>query len=45
MKFILAAIYTNWRTTIVEDDHIEQRDLYTAPPTSNKLIIKLEPFL
>jgi hypothetical protein len=42
MKYIVAAIYTNFRTTIVDDEGIEQMDLYTAPPRSGKLVVKLE---
>jgi hypothetical protein len=42
MKYIIAAIYTNFTTTLVDDEGIEQRDLYTAPPTGGKLIVKLE---
>lgn len=42
MKYIVAAIYTNFMTTIVDDDGVEQMDLYTAPPKSGKLVIKLE---
>ncbi|KAF2493448.1 cytochrome P450 monooxygenase-like protein [Lophium mytilinum] len=43
MKYILAAIYTNFTTIIVNDEGIEQRDAYTAPPTSDELLIKLVP--
>jgi hypothetical protein len=43
MKFIIAAIYTNFETIIVDDNGIEQKDIYTAPPKSGKLIIKLQP--
>lgn len=42
MKYILAAIYTNFITIIVNDEGIEQKDLYTAPPSGGKLIVKLE---
>jgi hypothetical protein len=42
MKFIIAAIYTNFRTVIVDDKGVEQLDLYTAPPSSGKLVVKLE---
>jgi hypothetical protein len=42
MKYILAAIYSNYRTTIVDDAGIEQSDSYTAPPQSDKLMIRLE---
>jgi cytochrome P450 len=43
MKHILAALYTNYTTSIVDDTGIEQRDAYTAPPTSHSLLIKLTP--
>lgn len=42
MKFIVAAIYTDFKTTIVDDEGVEQMDMYTAPPKSGKLIIRLE---
>jgi hypothetical protein len=42
MKYIIAALYSNCSTTIVDDTGIEQSDSYTAPPKSDKLIIKLE---
>ena len=42
MKFIIAAIYTNWQTVLVDDEGIEQKDLYTAPPSSGNLIVELE---
>jgi hypothetical protein len=42
MKYTLAALYSNYSTTIVDDTGIEQSDSYTAPPKSDKLIIKLE---
>jgi hypothetical protein len=42
MKYIIAALYSNYTTTIVDDDGIEQMDAYTAPPTSDKLIIRLQ---
>jgi hypothetical protein len=41
MKYILAAIYTNWETVIIDDEGIEQRDFYTAPPKSGRLMIRL----
>jgi hypothetical protein len=44
MKHIIAAIWTNWRTFIVDDTGIEQVDAYTAPPVGRKLILKLEPW-
>jgi hypothetical protein len=42
MKFIIAAIYTSFTTSVVDDEGIEQMDIYTAPPASGKLIIKLD---
>jgi len=43
MKYIIAAIYTNFTTHIEDDDGIEQEDIYTAPPKGNKLVIRLKP--
>jgi hypothetical protein len=42
MKFIIAAIYTNFTTSIVDNKGVEQLDSYTAPPASGKLIIKMQ---
>jgi cytochrome P450 len=42
MKYIIAAIYTDFTVIIVDDKGFEQMDLYTAPPTSGKLIVRLE---
>ena len=42
MKYIVATIYSNYTTTIVDDTGIEQVDAYTAPPKNEKLIIRLE---
>ncbi|KAF1845395.1 cytochrome P450 [Cucurbitaria berberidis CBS 394.84] len=41
MKYIVAALYSNYSTTIVDDTDIEQSDAYTAPPKSEKLMIRL----
>ncbi|KNG45887.1 cytochrome P450 [Stemphylium lycopersici] len=38
MKYIIAALYSNYRTTIVDDSGIGQSDSYTAPPKSDKLM-------
>lgn len=40
MKLIVAAIYTNWRTVIVDDEGIEEIDAYTTRPRSNRLILR-----
>jgi hypothetical protein len=42
IKYIVAAIYTNYTTHIVDDDGIEQTDIYTAPPKGGKLIVRVE---
>lgn len=40
MKVILAAIYANFRTTVVNDDGIEQEDAYTARPVGEQLVLR-----
>jgi len=42
MKYAVAALYSNYTTSIVDDIGIEQSDAYTAPPTSDKLMIRLQ---
>ena len=42
MKYIVAAMYSGYSTTIVDDTGIEQVDAYTAPPRSHELLIKLQ---
>ena len=42
IKHIVAALYTNFATSIINDDGIEQVDAYTAPPKSDTLVLKLE---
>lgn len=42
MKYILSALYSNYTTTIVDDTGIEQSDSYTAPPKSERLMVRLE---
>ncbi|KAL6707744.1 hypothetical protein ACN47E_003865 [Coniothyrium glycines] len=41
MKYIIAALYSNYSTVVVDDTGIEQTDAYTAPPKSDRLIIGL----
>ncbi|KAF5676274.1 putative benzoate 4-monooxygenase cytochrome P450 [Fusarium denticulatum] len=43
MKFILAFIYANFETSIVDDEEIEQEDAYTARPIGEKLVIRFTP--
>ncbi|KAL8725371.1 MAG: hypothetical protein Q9166_007387 [cf. Caloplaca sp. 2 TL-2023] len=40
LKYVTAAIYTNFTTSIVDDTGIEQADAYTAGPTGNQLTLK-----
>lgn len=41
MKYIVAALYSNYTTTIFDDTGIEQSDSYTAPPKSDIIMIQL----
>ena len=40
MKLIIAAIYTNYTTEIVDDEGIEQTDTYISRPIGDKLIMR-----
>jgi hypothetical protein len=42
MKYIVATLYSNYSTSIVDDTDIKQIDSYTAPPKSDRFIIRLE---
>lgn len=42
IKLVIAAVYSNFRTHIVDDEGIEQMDGYTTGPTSNRLILRFE---
>lgn len=42
MKLLIAAIYTNYTTGVVDDAGMEQEDTYTAGPVGNKLILRFE---
>lgn len=42
MKLILASIYTNYTTRIIDDEGIEQADGFSIGPIGNKLILQLE---
>ena len=42
IKMVIAAVYTNFRTHIVNDEGIEQMDGYTTGPKSNRLILSFE---
>ncbi|OJJ47757.1 hypothetical protein ASPZODRAFT_63070 [Penicilliopsis zonata CBS 506.65] len=40
MKLAVASIYTNFTTTIVSDDHMEEIDAYTVKPRGEKLVLQ-----
>ncbi|KAB8073608.1 putative cytochrome P450 monooxygenase [Aspergillus leporis] len=42
IKLVAAAIYTNFKTSIVNDDNIEAIDAYTVKPRGEKLVLKFE---
>ena len=42
MKLLVAAIYTNYATSIVDDEGIEQADAYLAGPVGNKLVLRFD---
>ncbi|KAF1950890.1 cytochrome P450 [Byssothecium circinans] len=42
MKYIVAALYSNYATAIVDDTGIAQIDAYTAPPATDKLMVRLQ---
>jgi len=39
MKFIVAGIYTNYTTAIIDDTGIEQEDAFIARPKGDKLVL------
>lgn len=43
MKLVIAAVYTNFDTTVVEDDNMEATDAYTVKPKGEKLVLRFEP--
>lgn len=42
IKLLVAAIYGNWTTEIVDDDGIEEIDAYTIKPRSNRLMLRFK---
>jgi len=42
IKLVIAAIYTNYTTRVIDDEGIEQDDGYTVGPVANKLILRFE---
>ena len=45
MKLIVAAIYTNFETSVVDDTGIEQADAYVAGPVGKKPLLRISPIL
>ncbi|TVY75893.1 Cytochrome P450 monooxygenase sdnE [Lachnellula suecica] len=42
IKLVIAAVYSNFKTYIVDDEGIEQSDGYTCGPESNHLFLRIE---
>jgi cytochrome P450 len=42
MKLLVAAIYSNYTTNIVDDEGIEALDTYTTKPRSNQLMLRFK---
>jgi cytochrome P450 len=42
LKFVVAAIYSNYTTKIIDDEEIEQLDSYSSGPKGDKLILQFE---
>lgn len=40
LKLVIATIYTNYTTEIVDDEGIEQTDTFVAGPVGEKLILR-----
>lgn len=42
LKLVVAAIYTNYTTKIIDDKGMEQLDAYSAGPKGDDLILQFE---
>ncbi|KAK5073055.1 hypothetical protein LTR64_000536 [Lithohypha guttulata] len=42
IKLIVAAVWGNWKTEIVDDEGIEEVDAYTTRPSSGRLVVRVE---
>lgn len=42
MKFVIVAIYTNFKTHIIDDEGIEQDDGFISGPKGDKLTVQFE---
>jgi hypothetical protein len=45
MKYVVASIYSNFTTHIVDDEGMDQTDGYTARPAREALYLRFEPVL
>jgi len=43
MKIVISTIYTNFETSIVDDEGIEQEDVFLAGPVGEKLVLRFHP--
>lgn len=39
---MIAAVYSNFTSYVVDDEGIEQEDVYLASPVGNKLMLRFE---
>lgn len=42
MKLVIAALYTNYTTSIIDDQGMEQEDAFLGHPVGEKLLLKLK---
>ncbi|KAG5294627.1 cytochrome P450 monooxygenase [Histoplasma ohiense] len=42
IKLVVAAIYSNFTSKIIDDDGIDPIDAYTVRPSNNRLVLKFE---
>jgi hypothetical protein len=42
MKLLMAAIFTNYETYVIDDDGMEQLDRWVATPAGEKLVLGLK---
>jgi len=43
MKIVISTIYTNFETSIIDDQGIEQEDVFLAGPVGEKLVLRFHP--
>lgn len=45
IKLVVAVVYSNFRSVVVDDGGVEQVDGYTCGPASNRLVLRFERVL